>query len=396
MTATELLVPQDPLSIAPLPDVLTQLAQVHADRPLVVSLYLRLGVQDRIRNRYRIAARDAVRRARDVVESSDLSHADSEALARDLFRVESYLGRAGGLPHSAGLALFACESVGLFQVLALPRVLQTRLLLGQRPRLAEALAATEGFGRIMVALVDRALARFFEVTAFGVTELAGLHSSASRGGKFHPDREDSPGWGERAFHGRLREEHHRHAVAVARRLTGLVGSGGCQGIVLAGAARSIAEQRRFLPRELARRILGSVRLNPTAATEAEVRDAALEVSATWERGHQAAILAELEQGVGTGWAVNGPRATLRALDRGQVRLLLVPAGQMGSGYRYALSGRLALARGDRQGEGEPIPIPDLVSEVVDEALQQRVDVEVIDDPGLKRRVDGLAAMLRFR
>jgi peptide subunit release factor 1 (eRF1) len=43
-----------------------------------------------------------------------------------------------------------------------------------------------------------------------------------------------------------------------------------------------------------------------------------------------------------------------------------------------------------------VPVPDLVSEALDEAFRQHVEVEVIDDPELKDRVDGLAGLLRFR
>jgi peptide subunit release factor 1 (eRF1) len=172
--------------------------------------------------------------------------------------------------------------------------------------------------------------------------------------------------------------------------------GGGQGIVLAGPTRTVADQSRFLPRALAERVLGTARLNPTAATSAEVREAALEARAAWERAHEASVLAEVEQGVGTAWAVNGARPTLRALSRGQVRVLVVPSGQVGAGYRCAQSGRLVLARGDCHGEGDPVPVPDLVSEALEEAFRQHVEVELIDDPEVRARVDGLAALLRFR
>jgi peptide chain release factor subunit 1 len=397
VTATESLAPETALpSAAPAPEVLERLATVHAGGPVVVSLYVRLDVQDRIRNRYRIAARDALRRAREMVDQFGLARPEHEALQRDIARVEAHLENAAALPHSPGLALFACESLGLFEVLPLPRVLQTRVLLGERPRLAEALAAVEGFGRILVALIDRTHARFFEVTAFEVREVSDLFVPATRGGKYHSDRADSPGWGEHHFHTRIREERHRHSAGVAQQLAALVAAGPCQGIVLAGPTRTIMDQQRFLPRALAERVVGTVRLNPTAATSAEVRKAALEARTEWERAHESSVLAEVEQGIGTGWAVNGARPALRALGRGQVRVLIVPAGQAGSGYRCALSGRLVLARGDCQGEGDPVPIPDLVSEALEEALRQHVEVEVIDDPEIETRVDGLAALLRFR
>ena len=43
-----------------------------------------------------------------------------------------------------------------------------------------------------------------------------------------------------------------------------------------------------------------------------------------------------------------------------------------------------------------MPVPDLVSEAVEEALNQGVEVEVIDDRKVAAGVDGLAALLRFR
>jgi peptide subunit release factor 1 (eRF1) len=397
VTSIDLLAPES-LAMAPLPgwEVFDRLANVHSDRSVVISVYLRLNVEDRSRNQFSIALRDAMRLAKEAVGHSGLRHPDREALHRDFERVQNYVRNATGLPHSPGLALFACESLGLFEAMPLPRVLQTRLLLGNRPRLAEALAAVEAFGRIIVALVDRTHARFFEVTAFGVDESSCLQLPATRGGKYHSDRADSPGWGERDFHNRIREERHRHAAAVAHQLAVLVAKGPCQGIVLAGPAKSIEDHQRFLPRSLATRVLGTVRLNPTAATTAEVRRAALDVRATWERSHEAAILAELDQGVGSDWAVKGVRPTLRALSRGQVRVLVVPAGQAGYGYRCTGSGRLVLTQEDCRGEGEAVLVGDLVSEAVDEALQQHVEVEVIDDPELKAGVDGLSALLRFR
>jgi peptide subunit release factor 1 (eRF1) len=376
--------------------LLRDLATLHASGPQVVTLYLRLDVEARIRNRYRLAGRDAVRRAREAADQAGLLHSDREALHRDLARVEAQLQNAAALPHTPGLVLFACECLNLFRLLPLPRVLETRLLLGDRPRLAEALAAVEAFGRIVVTLLDRTHARFFEVTAFEVTELSGVTPPATRGGKYHSDREDSPGWGERDFHNRIQEERRRHAAVVAIRLERLVAELHCQGIVLAGPARTITEQQRFLSRSLAARVLGTVPLNPTAASAAEVRAAVLELRTTWERSQEAALVAEMEQGLGTGWAVNGARPTLRALSRGQVRLLIVPAGQTGAGYRCTESGRLVLALGDCQREGEPVPVPDLVSEVLEEALNQRVEVEVIDDPEARSSIDGLAALLRFR
>lgn len=397
MTATASPVREADEQVAPSArEVLDRLATLHTTKPVVVSVYVRLGVEDRIRNRYLIAVRDGIRRAGISAGLPDMRHPDRQAIHRDLGRIENWVSNVPGLPHCPGVALFACESLGLFEVVPLPRVFQTRVLLGVRPRLTEAIAALLEFGRVLVAMVDRTHARFFEVTAFETRELPGLALPATRGGRFHSDRADSPGWGEHDYHNRIREERHRRAAAVARQLSVLVAEGPCQGLVLAGPARAIEDERRFLPQSLAGSVLGTARLNPTSATEADVRRATMEVWASAARARESAVLAELAAGAGTGWAVNGVRPTLRALARGQVRLLVVPAGQSGAGYRCTLSGRLVVARGDCRGEGEPVPVPDLLSEAIDEALRQHAEVAVIEDVERRATVDGIAALLRFR
>jgi len=84
----------------------------------------------------------------------------------------------------------------------------------------------------------------------------------------------------------------------------------------------------------------------------------------WERAHADAV----KDGAPRGWAVNGVDATLKALNRGQVRTLLA------------------------DGHDDDARI----DEAVEEALGQRAQVDVLYDDKARRVVDGLAALLRFR
>ena len=100
----------------------------------------------------------------------------------------------------------------------------------------------------------------------------------------------------------------------------------------------------------------------------DLRDATLalreERERAWERAHAEAV----RDGVGSGWAVNGVDATLKALERGRVRTLVA------------------------DGRDDDLRIDD----AIEEALAQRVQVDVIYDERARRVVDGLAGLLRFR
>jgi peptide subunit release factor 1 (eRF1) len=250
--------------------------------------------------------------------------------------------------------------------------------------------------RLIAVVFDRAHTRLFEVTAAGAVELPSLRSPAMRGGRFHSDRQGGPGWGEHDYHGRLREEERRHYAAIAERLIQLQHSHPIAGVVLAGPGTAAAALRGILPAALADQVIGTVQLKPAEVTTARVRDVVLEMSTQHQHEAERALVNGLREGLGTGWAENGTRAVLGALARRQVRTLLVRSDVRGTGFRCAGSGRLVLSASDCRGEGDPLPVSDLVGEAIEDAQRQDASIVVITDLEAAKAIDGLAALLRFR
>jgi peptide subunit release factor 1 (eRF1) len=120
------------------------------------------------------------------------------------------------------------------------------------------------------------------------------------------------------------------------------------------------------------------------------------VREAWERDAERALVREMQEALGSGWSVNGMTPTLRALSRGQVRALLVHADAGEPGFRCADSGRLALTERDCRGEGEPTAVLDVVDDAIEEALRQKVDVNVVYEPEARDAIEGLSGLLRFR
>jgi peptide subunit release factor 1 (eRF1) len=76
--------------------------------------------------------------------------------------------------------------------------------------------------------------------------------------------------------------------------------------------------------------------------------------------------------------------------------LLVHADASEPGFRCGDSGRLALTERECRGEGEPLPVLDLIDDAIEEALRQGVDVNVVYEPDARDAIEGLAGLLRFR
>jgi len=378
--------------------IAAQLARLNQFRPgshRVVTCYLKVEPRDRARGKYLIKVKNRVRALESALPQLGLERATVEAVRVDMARVLDFLKQPGNLPSSQGVAIFACGPAKLWEVVPLPSVHRSRLAVDRTPLVRELAAAEDEFGRILTAVLDRTAARFFQVTAFGATEMPGLTADATRGGRYHGDQ-DGPGWGEHSYNNRIRTERQRHLDAAAQQLLALDKASPVHGIVLAGIGTDAAALQPFLHPYLLDRVMGSVRLNAKSVSPAEVLAATLQVRETWERTSELLLMHDLEEGLGTGWAVDGVHETLKALGRGQVRTLLVDPDVAEPGFRGVASGRLGLMEADLRGEGDVVPVLDVVDDAIEEALRQRVAVNVVFEPAAKKAIHGMAALLRFR
>lgn len=379
----------------PSADRLARLTGIRADGHRVVSCYLKLEPRDRSRGKYLIKFKNRVREVLGGLERLGLERRVQDEVARDVQRVQDHLRSPSTLPPSQGIAVFACEGLGLFESVPLPVVYRSRLAVDHTPLVRELASVEDEFGRLLTVVFDRTSARFFEVTAYDTRELAGLRADSTRGKRFHGDQ-DGPGWGEHAYNNRIRQEKQRHLEAISRELFALDRRHPAHGIVLAGTGADAGAVEPFLHNYLVERVIGTARINPKDATPSLVHGATLAVREEYERDEERALVREMLDGLGSGWALNGITPTLRALSRGQVRSLLVNADAAEPGFRCGDSGRLALTERECRGEGTPIPVLDVVDDAIEEALRQGVDLNVVYEPQARDAIDGLGALLRFR
>ncbi|HQR17037.1 MAG TPA: hypothetical protein PK948_01635 [Gemmatimonadales bacterium] len=374
---------------------IARLNQVRPGKHRVVTCYLKVEPRDRARGKYLIKVKNRVKAIEQALPSLGLERATVEAVRADLARVVAFLKHPGNLPATQGIAIFASGPLKLWEVVPLPSVHRSRLAVDRTPLVRELASTEDEFGRILTAVLDRTAARFFQVTASSVREVPGLTATATRGGRYHGDQ-DGPGWGEHSYHNRIREERARHLEAAAAQLQALDRKDPVNGIVLAGIGTDAGALQPFLHPYLLDRFMGTVRLNAKSVKPAEVLQATLAVRHEWERASELLLLHELEEGLGTGWAVDGVRETLRALGRGQVRTLLVDPDVAEPGYRAMASGRLAIMDADLRGEPDVVPVLDVVDDAIEEALRQRINVNVVYEASAKKIIHGMAALLRFR
>jgi peptide subunit release factor 1 (eRF1) len=374
---------------------IARLTRIAPGKHPIVSCYLKLEPRDRARGKYLIKLKNRIRAVQGSLGVRGLDRAGQEAVARDLDRIYRDLGRPAALPRTQGIAIFASSGLKLFERVPLPVVHRSRLVVDSTPLVRELLSVEDEVGRLLTVVLDRTSARIFEVTAFSAAEVLDLHADSSRGGRFHSDRHGAPGVGEHTWNNRIRNEKQRHLTNVADALFQLDRKKRVDGVVLATIGPDAAALIPHLHTYLRDRVIGTLRLNPKETSEAHVHAATLAARADAERKSEAVLVEKLEDAHGTGWAVNGLKPTLAALAKGQLRSLLVNADRDAAGFRCG-SGRLVLSDSECGAEGKGTPVVDVIDEALEEALRQRVSVEVVHSPEAAARVDGLAGLLRFK
>ncbi len=382
---------------------LAELLAVGDRRGWVVSCYQKLEPADRAGDKYRIKLKNRLRRAAQRLEILGFSRDEREEIARELARIEDWFRDPSHLSGGRGAALFAAR--GLFRAIHLPYVLKSRVMVDRTPVVGELVALAETGSRLLAAVTDRRTARFFDVGLEHVAELDGVAApDATRAARFHGERSMghiharrglAPGAGEYRFHNRIREERHRHLAHVADVIDAHLRTAPFDGLVVGGIGADASAILPHLAPGARERVLGVLRLAPRKVSVAEVRERALELLAEAARRAAAAAVADLAARLGAGWATESVDATLGALARGQVRTLIVDGDAELPGYRCSVSGRLTPVPSAGRGEGEPVPVADLLDDAIEEALRQRARVAVVHGAEA-RRFDRLAAILRFR
>jgi len=374
--------------------LMDRFAKIGTTEHWVVSCYLKLEPRDRARGKYQIKLKNRIKQRMNALEQLGLSKSERDEIDRDLQRIREYLDDSTHLPTGRGIVIFACEPLDLFEVIPLPHVFRSRLVVDRSPLVRELVALHDEFGLVHCAVCDRTSARFFRVTAFGIQELSGRSpESATRAGRF---RSTGTGAGEHNFNRRIENEKERHYADVAEQLLELSKSEGARGVVIGGNGTDPAALIPHLHPYVNKDLLGTIKINPKSATTSEVMDAVLAVRRESERSWEEKHGDQLREGVATGWAVSGVEETLRSLAIGQVRTLLVDPTAAMNGYRCKDTGRLTIEESTCGEEGGAQGVPDIVDEAIEEALRQGCHVDVMENKEARSEMDGLAALLRFK
>jgi peptide chain release factor subunit 1 len=375
---------------APDRDELRRLAQVRLDRPVVLSLYLDLDpAQFATPPARATAVRSLIDEAeRKLRERDGTPHQDRADLQASLKRAAALLERDLPTEGAQAVAVFASDASGLFEVIALPRPVPSRVAIGRSP-LVGPLARLERRERWCVALVSRRDARIFRGSPESLREIEQIHDVVF-------GQHDQGGWSQARYQRGIEKEKDDHLKHTAEALMKHFKRRPFQRLILGGPREVVADFESKLHGYLKERLAGRIEVDVDTATPDQVLRKARPLLEELEEERESAALERLGEG---GRAALGLDEVLPALNERRVECLLLDE-------RFAAPGTGCPECGWLGPDGErtcPVDgreleqLDDLTEAAIELTLQQSAEILAVRRrrEELHKRAGGVAALLRF-
>jgi peptide chain release factor subunit 1 len=271
-------------------------------------------------------------------------------------------------PSAHGLAVFACEAVGLFEGVELSAPVETELVVGRAPHLYPLARLLDQWRRYAVVVTDTHQAAIFVAALGEIRQRARVENAKV-------SRSAAGGWSQARYQRHVEKFHREHVKELIDALERIVRDEDVERVLLAGDEVVVPLMREALPKTLAERVVEIGNLDVTSS-EAEILKETLDVARREDARDDAERVARvLDAYRAGGLGMIGVPGVAAALENGQVHELLIVADPS------RLEGRDGAATADV---------------LVAKARQTAARVTFIEDPALLAEAGGVGALLRFR
>jgi hypothetical protein len=303
-------------------------------------------------------------RLRAILDQHEPHSPARRSLEADGQHLEELL-QSGDLDAHDGIAVFACERIGLWEAVGASVEFDTQVTAGPTADLFQLARLLDDNVGAVVAVVDTNTCRLFVTRRGDLRERPGRDESPAE-----HTRHETGGWSQARFQRHIDMQDKRFAAEAAAAIDRLVQREKPQHVLLAGDERAISVLEPELP-ERVRPLVEHVSRIDMRASAAEVRAEIAPILSALEEadGRDAADRALAGRAAGD-LGVAGIDATMAALEAGQVDELVI----------------------DEMAEIDE----DLRGELIRQASLTDAHVEIVRDHDGVKRFEGIAATLRYR
>ena len=373
-------------------ETLSKLMHFRPEHYLTTTLYLTIDAAPN--PAYLISIKDLIKQQRQFLENQDFAGDVRESVEADLEKISNYVRLKFDRNGVRTLVIFSCSAQKFWIVLTLKMSLHDQMDVSRKPYVRPLTLVLEDYHRYLTILAERSKARLFEVYAGEINEYIDVFDIVPgrvRVGGFQ-------GSEERKIERHIEDHVRRHFKHVADVAFELFKRNSHDRVVLLGSEQNTNEFHHYLHNTLHQKIAGTGVLEITASIQ-DVLKHVMRIEQKIKMEEDEQLLRRLFDEVRSGGlGVVGSDSTIRALQQGQVNLLIVEQGFVAKGYRCKQCGGLTIHEGNCDYCGGSLEqVSDIVDQAVVDAMNQGCQVKYIAAAQTELSQAGkIGAILRFK
>jgi len=369
--------------------LLRELAGFRAEKGCAISLCLNLDPSDVPTAGDAQTRMNAMLRAADKTDRTDLTHEQRSALKADFERIATWFDDEFERDGSQGLAVFAAGLDNFWRTLALPEPVRDSARVGRDFYVSPLVSLVSRGDGTIVAVIGREQGQLYRLRAGRLEEIAEHYDE-------QPGQHDQGGWSQSRYQRHIEKLVQEHLKGVAQELDRSKRQLHSPKIVLVGSEEMRSEFTETLSAEVRASLVGWTQAQAQAGP-AEILQAVTPVLEKAESKDEAEVIERWREEAGRhARAASGWEQTLEASSDARVELLLFQEGADRPAYRCPACGRAAVSEGSCPLDGTRLePTDSGLDLAVHQTLAHGGAVWAIRHHQDLAPAEGIAALLRF-
>jgi peptide chain release factor subunit 1 len=309
----------------------------------------------------------------------------------DRQRIMDYINTEAPV-EARGLAIFACQAEGVWQVHPLQVAVPNHIVEDRYPHVFNLARIIDDYETFAIVLADSQESRIFVVSL----------NDAEKVGETESDEEikrfEAGGWGQMLFQRRTENVIKAHTKDIAAMLGRIIKRYDVQHVIIAGNDSIKGHIRDSLPKPIQDKLVDVISIDITANMKS-IMETLEPMMRAVEQEQEAGDVDTLEAQVNTkgGLGVIGVANTAMALSKGQVRLLIMQQDFQAVGSRNPQSGFLyAGMHANDPYDGAELETVELQEAFTAKAAQQGATIQIVEANEYLAQHEGVGALLWYR
>lgn len=369
------------------------LSKFKSERFLTTSFYLDTDKSRLTKKEISLASKNLLRTGRSSLELRDLGKEKKDSLYKDLDKISKFCSQNLSSYNFAGLAIFSCSNQDFWQVFNLPNSTRNRIIFDKDPYVRLLSSILDEYYRLFVLTLDRREAKWHDVFMGEISLIDSMIGDV-------PSKVKEGGW--EGYESKRIERHianllHEYFKKVAQKTFVLFNKNHFDWLFLGCKEEYLSEFGPLLHPYLKKRLKGPLKANPRNSPDKILKEA-MELEKKLKKQEEDEtvnrFVSELEKG---GRAVSGLKNTLRALNRGEVQILLITrnftkSGRMCPKCHFLYVDELRCPSCQIKTD----PVIDIIDEAVESAMDKNGKVKHITPPSRLDRYGKIGAFLWYK